>query len=275
MFNSLQSCFSWVQGRNCHFLDVGDSLPGGGDQPARNPVWVCALSIVPSSHWIWLKALSCSCWRGVTLVVLCLWSTGLQVTPWRCWAQAASSLAVSLGEAVFFWDQLFQASLSSTPGLIFVETGLSTYFHLCTLCFRAGAIWGLRRALLGQTARPCGWTSRLTILVHRALLPWVVSSILTHCFFTRFALFPAPESCSCTAWHWISQLSLSTCIVQSWLFVAANDLLQRVLWKVKHYSVVFFFILAWKTAELFITCCKLFIALEMLVARKYVLQTTI
>lgn len=31
------------------------------------------------------------------------------------------------------------------------------------------------------------------------------------------------------------------------LFVAANDLLQRLLWEVKRCPIVYFFILAWKT----------------------------
>lgn len=98
MFNSLQSHFSWVQRRSCHILELGDGLPGGGYLSARNRMWVCALSIVLSSQWIWLKALSCSCWWGMTFVMLCLWSIVLWVTPWRFWAQAASSLAVSLGK---------------------------------------------------------------------------------------------------------------------------------------------------------------------------------
>lgn len=94
MFNGLHSCFSWVQGRNCHFLELGDSLPGSGYQPVRNFMWVCALSIVLSSHWIWLKALSCSCWWGMTLIMLCPWSMVLWVTPWRFfWAQGRKLLS--------------------------------------------------------------------------------------------------------------------------------------------------------------------------------------
>lgn len=49
--------------------------------------------------------------------------------------------------------------------------------------------------------------------------------------------------------HGISQLPLSTCYcsVQR-LFVAANDLLQRLLREVKHCPIVDFVILAWETA---------------------------
>lgn len=113
----------------------------------------------------------------------------------------------------------------------------------------------------GPVGEPQGWLSWC-----RAVVSWVGSSILTHWFFTRFALFPAPGSCSCRAWQRISRLPPSSCIAHSWLFVAANDLLQRVLWKVKHYPVVCFFILPWKTAsKLLITWCKIFIVLEILV----------
>lgn len=86
-------------------LAVVISLPGILGGSVLSP-----LSSV-SSHWTWLEALCCSCWWGVTLLVLCLWSIMLWVTPWRCWAQAASSFlwawesAAPTGEAVFFTDQ--------------------------------------------------------------------------------------------------------------------------------------------------------------------------
>lgn len=54
------------------------------------------------------------------------------------------------------------------------------------------------------------------------------------------------------------------CSVQR-LFVAANDLLQRLLREVKHCPIVDFVILAWETAfDSFTAWCKVFIVLEML-----------
>lgn len=270
MFNGLQSHFSWVQGRNCHFLELGDSLPGGGFQPARNLMWVSALSIVLCSHWMWLKALSCSCWWGVTFVILCVWSIVLWVTPWRFWAQAASSLA---GRGLHLQEKQSFLQISCPKPLspwgqawLLLEQGNQPLF-ICAPCASGQKPFGVPGGLC--SARLCsarGWTSRLAVLVHRALVPWGWQFHSHSLVFTRFALFPVSGSCSCSAWPRISQLPLSTCIAQSWVFVDANDLLQRVLWKVKRYQVVYFFILARKTAsELFITCCKIFIVLEMLV----------
>lgn len=112
MFNGLQSHFSWVQGRNCHFLELGDSLPGGGYQPARNLRWVCALSIVLSQFPLDVV-------RGTLLFLLvgCDFARAVSLEhhavghPMEMLGSGSQLLPVSLGErctyrrGVFFTDQ--------------------------------------------------------------------------------------------------------------------------------------------------------------------------
>jgi len=100
-----------VRGRNWLFLQLDDSLPSGGCQPARTPcVGLC------SPH---CPELPQGMVKGVPPFVLVghavsLWSLVLRVTPWRAWPQAANCLAGSLRE-VCTWRR---ASLFSRLGVV-------------------------------------------------------------------------------------------------------------------------------------------------------------
>lgn len=123
--------------------------------------------------------------------------------PWRFWAQAASSLAMSLGEvctyrrgSLFYRSVLPSLSpLGARPDFSwnrvinlfsFVCLVLQSRSHLGAL---EGFAWPGNQTLWVDLE--AGWPG--------AQGPWVDSSILTHWFFTRFALFPVPGSCSCSA----------------------------------------------------------------------------
>lgn len=97
-----------VHGRNWHFLELGDSLPGSGYRPART---LCVALCSPLCPWLLLDMV-----KGVPPFMLVghdfghavsLWSIVLRVTPWRVWPEAPNSLAGSLGEVCAWRSQSF------------------------------------------------------------------------------------------------------------------------------------------------------------------------
>lgn len=159
-----------VCGRNGHFLECGDSLPGGGCHPARTP-HVCL-------RWPRCPQLPLGMVEGGPLFTLvghgfghavCLWCA--QGYPMESVASSSKLLSWEPGRGLHLEDRQSFLQMKSCPKPLSSRPRLSfvgTCFPLCILCFRTETAWcmqDIRRALLGWATRPCGWTSGLVVLV--------------------------------------------------------------------------------------------------------------
>lgn len=167
--------FPGVHWRNWHFVELGDSLPGSGYQPAGLCVALCS----PLCPWLPLDMV-----KGVPPFMLVghdfghavsLWSIVLRVTPWRVWPEAPNSLAGSLGEVCAWRRVSLFFTLGVVPSLSLLKArtefcwnrlmNLIDFVHL-VLQSRSCLVYpGCQEGFAWPAARPCGWTSRLVVLV--------------------------------------------------------------------------------------------------------------